>query len=196
MDKTVKELEEELKQTKRRNAVNRFLKRMKELNAIPTEYNCELCGEQIYRLDIEGEMSKASCLCSSGSSWIERLCKICDRVVEVIVSYRYHDGHRGHTVTQGRYKVVDFTETKLESYHHKICVCSDCMKLNDLSWRKQVKDQEEVVRKANQKLGWLEKTVTGAELKSRKARGQMEAQLKVLEEETAKLTELKSQGGE
>lgn len=194
MDKTVKELEEEIRQTKRKNAEDSHLKSMKELNTVPTEYKCSRCDGMISRLDTEGTRPKAFCLCSFASDWFEHLCKICGQTVEVVVSYRYWDGHRGHTVEQGRFKVVDFTDTTPKEHFRKVLICNDCIELNDLEWRKQVKDQEEVVRRASQKVGWKETEVMGSKNRVKMFKKELKVLVGTLEEETTKLVELKDQG--
>ncbi len=194
MDKTVKELEEEIRQTKRKNAEDFHLNFMKELKAIPTEYKCKRCGGMISRLDKEKGRPAAFCLCSSNSDWFEHLCKICGQTVEIVVSYRYWDGHRGHTVEQGRFKVVDFTDTTPKEYFNKTLVCNHCMMLEDLEWRHQVKNQEKVVHGASQKIKWKENELTGAKSRVKRFEEELDELLRIHEGELTKLLELKDQG--
>jgi len=186
------ELEAELKAAKVRERKEQFLEWMESLDAKSTGYNCKFCGGEIYRT----AERTACCLCTMGASWWERKCYICGEVVEVQVSNRWWDGHRGHTDVMGTFKVKEYTDTTPNSYMEmdKIRICKDCMKLQDLEHQKNIKDQTAIVNKTASKIRYLRAEVRGAKKKLAEAEQNLKNQLSLVQEEGNKLRALLTGG--
>ena len=196
MSKSIKDLEEDVRKAKFELAAAKIAKDLEEFDGWmkksgrgQTIFKCERCGHPIYHT--EGSHD-ASCLCNSRCHWAELKCIICHRTVEIVVTHREWDGHRGHTIEHGRFKVygyVDIAKPPVYFDSEKLPVCKDCAELEDLEWLKEFREKKLKLKKAARDVGYKRTEVRRAEHKAIQAQGELLDQLDVVKEKAKELRE-------